>query len=215
MLTASDAALAGSVQAKPAHEFVNSVGVVTDFSWGASIYATRYDNVKAALAELGVHFIRDRPGNPTATTRFKKLWQTYGIKLNAVVDTRTRGAVDARLDPSKIATQLAILKSQIGVQALAAIEGPNEYNGLEAFYGYRNWPGELRAYQTALFNAIKADNALRGQWIVGPSTVYPATAYWYDRLGYIAPVVDANNIHAYSNWQPLAPKLDEIARVAR
>jgi hypothetical protein len=49
---------AAPVPAKSAASFVESIGVDTHFSYTDTPYVSRFQEVKAKLAELGVHHIR-------------------------------------------------------------------------------------------------------------------------------------------------------------
>src|SRR6185369_13361118 len=60
-------AAASAATARSAGSFVDSIGVNTHFSYADTVYDSRFEQVKAKLAELGVRHIReglmpDRPG---------------------------------------------------------------------------------------------------------------------------------------------------------
>ena len=54
----------------PAFAVVDRIGVQTHLTWGDSPYASRFAEVKSALGELGVRYVRDRIGNVTAQRSF-------------------------------------------------------------------------------------------------------------------------------------------------
>lgn len=201
---------AAPVPARPAYRFVDAVGVAAKFSWGTSVYRTRYPQAKAALAELGIRHIRDQVGNEQAMQVYRDLHGSLSVRLTAIVDTRRGGGSRQRLDPSAIAGELQRARSGLGTRILAALEGPNEYNILERDYGYRGWVTELRAYQAALFRQVRENSALRSLPVLAPSVGGPDVEYYHRKLGNIGAWSDHGNGHVYGNWFSLAQKVDEV-----
>lgn len=208
-------ARAGDVQALPAYQFVNSIGVDTHFTWGPSPYRKQYAQAKSALAELGIRHLRDAVGNSAASAIYRDLHDSLGVKLCAVVDGRTGSGAHQRLDNSKIPGLLQRAKSQIGVGMLKAFEGPNEYNLLERTYGYTNWPQELRSFQTALMAHVKADPDLASLPVIAPSMADPMQESYYARLGDLSGAIDRGNAHVYPNWLSWDEKIGDVTPFAR
>jgi hypothetical protein len=206
---------AAPVRARPAHDFVNSMGVATHFAWAPSPYRRQYAQTKAALGELGIRHIREQVGNASAAATFRDLFNSYGVKLCAVVDGRRGTGPNARLDHSQIQPLLDRAKNLIGVRALKGIEGPNEYNILERAYGYRNWPAELRAYQAELNRRVKADPALRHLPVIAPSLADPMRPGYAAALGNLSASIDRGNAHVYPNWLPWDQKMKDVMPFAR
>ena len=57
------------MQARRAYDFVNSVGVNTHFSWTNTVYDLKYDELKAALDDLGIKHIRQNASFPVSIRR--------------------------------------------------------------------------------------------------------------------------------------------------
>ncbi|MBK8176307.1 MAG: hypothetical protein IPK66_13895 [Rhodospirillales bacterium] len=201
-------AYAAAVAAKPAKQFVNSIGVASHFAWGNSVYRTQYGKVKAALDELGIHHIRDDVGNTAAMQTFKDLYQTLGVKLTGVVDTRTGSGRNSRLDPSGIQPELDRIKSMLGTQAVVALEGPNEYNILERDYGIKDWPTALRSFQGNLYSRVRSDPKLNNIPVIGPTMAGPNIDYYYSMIGNYSSIADIGGIHIYPNYLGFEEKAD-------
>jgi hypothetical protein len=198
------------MQMNPAFQFVNSVGVCTHFAWETSPYRIQYAKAKAALTELGIRHIRDRAGNTQCMAAFRDLYDSLKLRMALTVDRRTGRDADARLNPSDISDELARLRTELGAQALSAIEGPNEYNLLERDHGYMDWPQELRTYQTELFRQVNADSELSSRSVVAPSMGGPNLPYYYGRLGDYSAIADGGSAHIYPNWLSMSEKVAEI-----
>ena len=206
---------AKAVKALAAHRFVNAVGVSTHFTWGPSPYRRRFAQAKAALAELGVRHIRDAVGNTSANAVFRNLGSSLGVKLCAVVDTRTGSGARTRLNRGAIQAKLNSAKNQIGRGMLRAIEGPNEYNQMQRDYGYKGWAQELRSYQAELRRRVKADPVLRSLPVVAPSLADPMQASYYRQLGNLSGSIDRGNAHVYPNWLSWDQKIKKVIPYAR
>lgn len=207
-------ALAAPVTAKPAHRFIDTVGIGVKFSWGSLTYRTRYAEAKAALAELGIRHLRDSIGNTSALEIHKDLHNSLGVRLNAIVDTRRGSGYNERLDPSGIADELQ-RASTLGPRIIAAIEPPNEYNVIERDYGYTGWPRDLRAYQVELYRQVKSHSQLRSLPVLAPSLGGPDLAYYFPKFGDISAYSDFGNLHLYPNWYSFATKIEEILPYAK
>lgn len=206
---------AGPVTAMPAHGMVNAVGVATHFDWGPNVYATRFDELRTALGDLGVRHIRQSPGNASGAARLRTLHDTLGVKVTAVIDARVGTGSAERLDPAGIATLLGNLKAQLNIDMVAALEGPNEWNLTERLYGRTTWAQELRSYQAELHRQAKADPQLAGKPLLAPSLADPMAAGQYAKLGNIEAWTDRGNAHVYPNWLPFEQKFNAVLDYAR
>lgn len=202
-------ASAGAVPARPAYDFVNSIGVSTHLNWARSPYRTRYAQVRAALSELGVRHIRDDIGTRSSTAAFRDLNASLGVRLTGVIDTRTGGGARQRLNDAGIPAKVAQARKELGPKVLAAIEGPNEYNILERDFGYKGWVADLRRYQGKLYNAVKSDAVLRGVPVIAPALGGPNDSLYYAKLGDISGLITYGSAHIYPNWLPFAQKVDK------
>lgn len=198
------------MSATPAFDLVDRIGVQTHLGWTGSPYVKRFAEVKTALAELGVHYVRDRIGSTASQARLRELWRAGGIRVLAVVDTRTEWSYNQKLNPDGIGGLLAQAKSNIGTDAIIGLEGPNELNQAEVHFGYMNWPQDLRAFMTRLSREANADGALRNTPVVVPGLAAPARQYWYDRLGDLSAMSDKGNGHIYGTYWGISQKLDQL-----
>ena len=196
------------IGATPAFDLVDRIGVQTHLDWTGTPYVKRFAEVKTALAELGVHYVRDRIGSTASQARMRELWRAGGIRVLAVIDTRPDWSY--KLNPDGIDGILAQAKSNIGADAIIGLEGPNELNQAEIQFGYMNWPQDLRAFMTVLWREANADGALRNTPVVAPGLASPAKQYWYDRLGDLSAMTDKSNGHVYGTYWSISQKLDQV-----
>jgi hypothetical protein len=176
---------AWAAPARPADDFVESVGVNVHLSYDSSSPYRNYPMVEQKLSELGVRYIRDgiHPGQPFQYQELRRL-ADRGIRTDVIV-----GDPLQRWGIGPLPTQLALIKSQLG-GAVASLEAPNEYDN----QGDPNWAANLRSYQQQLWTLAKADPALASYPIVGPSFVSRDSQ---QALGDIRPWTDYGNIHPY------------------
>lgn len=205
-----DAVSAGAVSSRPAHGFVNSMGLSTHFDWAPSPYRTRYPQVKAALGELGVRHIRDNIGTNGSTAVYRDLNATLGVRLTGMIDTRSGQGAGQRLNDAGIPGKVNQARAELGPKVLAAIEGPNEYNTLERDFGYGGWVGDLRRYQQKLFNQVKSDAVLRGVPVVAPALGGPNEGAYYAKLGDLSSSITHGSAHIYPNWLPFAQRTEQV-----
>ena len=203
------------ITARPAYDFVNSVGLATHFDWGPSPYAARFSEVKAALKELGVRHIRQPVGNTASAARLRSLYAELGVKLIAIMDARNGSGSSQQLNPGGIAALLNSAKTTVNPNMIVAIEGPNEWNRTEALYGRTTWPEELRNYQAQLFQRVKADPVLGAKPVVAPSLSDPMSPGQYAKLGNMEAWTDRANAHVYPNWLPFEQKFSQVLPYVR
>src|SRR4051794_12598925 len=144
--------------------------------------------VMAALSDLGVRHIRTPlfHGNRGQLDYLKRL-QSAGV--TALV---TMGRPDGQggTVPQLVNDAAAVPGS------VFAVEGANEWD----LHGGSGWAANLRAYQKNLYTTMKANPALKGKPVYGPSIGHEED---YAALGDVSAWLDKGNIHTYpGGWQP-------------
>jgi hypothetical protein len=185
-------ASASAATARPADDFVDSVGVNTHLGYSDTVY--RYhDLVERKLRELGVRHIRDgvTPNKPGVYRAIRNL-ASAGIRSNLIV-----GDPLGRWGFGTIRDQLALIKREV-LSSVDALEGPNEYNN-NAGDRDRNWDATLREYQRRLYTQVKADPSLSRLPVLAPSIIGRSA---HERLGDISRYLDYGNVHSYPGGQP-------------
>lgn len=204
-------AQAGEVRALPAYGLVNSVGVSTHFFWRNTAYFTEFEQVKAALVDLGIHHVRLGVGAPASASdkrhrNVRDLWTSAGIKSTLLIDLRQNG----RLRPEDIPPVLEGIRSQIGRAPLDGIEGANEYNLVWRHHSeYTDWAVDLRKYQSRLHELVKSDPVLRSVPVLTPSLA-PDSPDAYAALGDLSTISDLISAHIYSNRLAFSTALDRF-----
>jgi hypothetical protein len=179
-------AVATPVPAKSAGAFVNSIGVATHTSYSNTVYASRFQELKAKLAELGVHHIREdlMPERPDQYKRLNEL-AAMGIGSTLIMGKPTNGVSGLNALTSTVKNDLT---------KVDALEGPNEWY----LSGQRNWGAQVAEYQKLLYTAVKSDPALASLPVLGPSTIFWQTG----ELGDISQWLDYGTIHPYPGGYP-------------
>ncbi len=117
---------AGSVPARAADAFVDSIGVNTHFSYTDRPYVLAFDRLKIKLAALGIRHIRDgNTSNQEVAARINALYRSYGIRVLQIVGPRLDSPTPwmGKLDISKIDRELDQIKA-LCRESNEAIEGP-------------------------------------------------------------------------------------------
>ena len=141
-----------TVQAVPANDFLNSIGVNTSINSRGEYYT----NTRACAEYLGFRYIR--AGSPGYFLyQYRELFQDFHIRFSCILDpdegiesTLTGGRQIASIDPD----------------ALIAFEGPNEPNNWPITYEGINGGGsysysQLAKYQRDFYAEVKADSVLK------------------------------------------------------
>jgi hypothetical protein len=175
--------------AKPAQDFVESVGVNVHLGYADTSYR-RLGLVEKKLLELGVRFVRDglSPGQPAVHRAWRSL-ASHGIRVDLIAGDPLR-----RFGTGPLAGQLAIVKHELR-GAVASLEGPNEYDN----QGDPKWVSTLRDYQRRLYEMVKSDRSLARIPVLGPTVVRPES---HAQLGDISRWLDYGNIHSYPGGLP-------------
>lgn len=202
------ACLAGGVSIAPARaepvaaawtdDFVHSIGVNVHWHDETGLYHRGYEILKTKLAESGIRHLRDG-AVPNAFKRGTDLYNELGIRSTLIHSVRTgqhsatHPEYKSPLVPARIAEALVALKNAIPSGALAAIEGPNEY---DLFHDDRDkdWAGSLRKYQSELYRIVKADPDLKDVPVVGPSLTSPEAC---QKVGDLSAAMDFGCGHFY------------------
>ncbi len=173
------------VAAKTADSFVESIGVNTHTSYSDTVYGSRFDELKAKLAELGVRHVREslQLERPDQYEHLNEL-AAIGIKSDLILGSPSGKSQELETLVSTLKTDLA--------GSVDAVEGPNEFDT----NGGPDWAQRLTAYQQALYAAIKSDPALSALPVIGPSIVQRRNR---EALGNISTQLDYGNIHSYPN----------------
>jgi hypothetical protein len=191
---------AAAEPARTADSFVESIGVNTHTLFTGTPYATRFDEVKQKLIELGVHHVREDLGldDPDQYQRLREL-AAVGIRSTPIMGDPGNGEAG-------LGELVATVREQLP-GAVDAVEGPNEYSTR----GGPDWRSELIAYQQRLYAAIKGDPALSSLPVIGPSIVHGDQA----ALGDISSSLDYGTMHSYPNGaMPEANLSSQLAQAA-
>jgi hypothetical protein len=169
---------------------VDQVGVNVHIGFFNTPYKNFDGLVVPVIKDLGVRYMRDSAvtdfdANHIYVDRLARLAK-IGIRFSLIAFDDTQPA--HRIDPKK----LGELRKRIG-GALEIIEGTNEPN----LKSVPSWSKISRVSQTALYEAVAADPALRGVFVAGPSP-WGKTA---GEIGDISALVDFGNWHTYSGGQ--------------
>ena len=178
----------GVVAAKAADSFVESIGINTHTSYTDTVYGSRFDELKAKLAELGVRHIRENllPERPDQYESLNQL-AAMGIKSDLILGDPNGGGAELEALVSTLRAELA--------GSVDSVEGPNEFD----VRGGPEWGQRLSAYQQSIYATIKSDPALASLPVIGPSIVQPRNR---EALGDISAQLDYGNIHSYPNGEP-------------
>lgn len=176
-------AAAGAAPARSAGSFVDSIGVNTHFSYSDTIYDSRFGEVKAKLAALGVRHIREglMPDRPDQYQHLREL-AGAGVRSTLILGDPDQG-------PENLEELLATLRTDLQ-GTVAAVEGPNEFDS----WGGADWQPRLAEYQRRLYAAVKGDPALASLPVLGPSIVQRRNQA---ALGDISGTLDYGNFHPY------------------
>jgi hypothetical protein len=192
---------AAASPARPADSFVESIGVNTHTAYDWTAYGSGFDMVKQRLSELGVRHIREVlvPERPDQYQRLNELG-AMGIHSTLVLGDPENGSEGLSELVSTVSSQLA--------GSVDALEGPNEFDSR----GGSGWAPKLAAYQQQLYSEVKADPALSGLPVVGPSILHRSSQ---EELGDISGSLDEGNIHPYPFGEPPESNIEaQLARAA-
>ena len=191
-------AITYQIQAQPADELVESMGINTKFGYCPGRLCDNYLEVKELLAELGIRYIRDIP-YPEPWRIRKDLYQDLGIKMAADI-VRTWGQP---LDEENIASQLTAIKKW--GKMIVGIVGINEYDnpvfqsceqtrGCDRGWSEEEWPKKYTRFQQKAYQAVKSDRDLQDLPVVlGPMAYLDNIK----KIGDVSHSCDKGNDHSY------------------
>lgn len=182
-------------EARPAQEFIDSVGVNVHWDYPDTPYGSRYEEVKQLLIDSGIRHVRG-----AETSRAADLFQ-HGIMTTVIIDQRADGSGGTP------AEQIAALAPLAQSGAVVAVEGPNEadFFWVDNDLGYQGlkFPEAVLAWQRDLWDAVKADPRTAGLTVIGPAlgkTYWGAENPFAD--GALADTCDWGNLHVYPAGNP-------------
>jgi hypothetical protein len=187
-------------RARPADTLAETLGVVVVTSTRRGVWGNRA-MVKSRLQELGVRYARNRlfAGNKAQLGWIRELAKA-GVRFNLVMgDPTTRGGTPE---------QLVKLAANELPGAVASFEGANEWN----LKGRPGWVKELRAHQTRLYKAAKANPRTSNIPVLGPSL---GRRKDHKKLGNLTSVLDLGNNHLYTGGYVPSYRVDEELAAAR
>jgi hypothetical protein len=199
-----------TVAARPADEFVESVGVCTHWGYPDTPYGFAYDGVKKRLLESGIRHVRDGIMRPVEVQRVEELGRA-GVRFCVLAEPEVG-------TPEGIRDKVKAINARVP-GAIAAVEGPNEpdlfWVGNQKSYGGKsgaNGPKEAVEAATLflrdVYKALKADTATRGVTVIGI-----ALGKTYDpgggspnpfAPGSLTDTVDWGNFHPYFGGNPFS-----------
>lgn len=182
-------------QARSAASFLDSIGVNTHTYYSDTVYYSRFATIEQRLRELGVHHIRENlmPDRPDQYQRLNEL-AAMGVRSTLIMGDPDNGAAGLR-------RLLAIAGSDLN-GSVEALEGPNEFD----LRGGADWEPRVAAYQAQLYSEAKADPALAGLPVIGPSAGGIG-----DELAFtdLSGSLDYGNIHPYPDGEPPETNIGE------
>lgn len=187
-------------RALAAQAFADSVGVNVHLNYADTSYRD-IGAVRRALAQLGVHHVRDGAcaGCSAIYPRMLALGR-QGVRFTLI-------AGDPRNSTGTLAANLGAVASRLrGVTE--AVEGPNEWDAS----GDGSWAQHVRDYQRSLFGAVRANPRLRTLPVIGPSFVRPESR---DQVGNLSAWMTEGNMHSYPGGDPPEANLDSELALAR
>jgi hypothetical protein len=188
----------GAVEgAKQSDGFVDTIGINTHV-WIPEYVYSDTNRVADALKDIGIRYVRDLPHDPAA---LNVLSSRGGVKIDVIVQNFDREGNNI-LDISSVN---AVMNRVRAINSIQYLEGPNEPEQ----HGDPFWRDELVAFQTATYNAAKADPLLLNKPFLAPSVGFP------ELVPELANKVDRGNTHSYPyGFQPTNNLASGIARGA-
>jgi hypothetical protein len=182
--------------ARPADDFVDSVGVNVRLHYDGTVYTSAFESViRPKLLGLGVRHVRDNAytyAGANAQTPFYarcRALAAAGIRFNLVTSIRTTRATPT--DYSKLDDLYAWCGGGI-----AAFEGANEPDIQAIPAGAPSWSAQTIQGQRALWSAVKGNPAIGHVSVIGPSITWTPQP-----LGDLSGLMDFGNAHPYPGGQ--------------
>ena len=132
----------GSDCHRAARQILSSIGLNAHSWYNNSLWPQR-------LLDLGILNIRGKVGQSTSVVQKLQTFFSNGGKINTGIVQSNNGT----LDKTGAQKSLNFLKTNVGLQHVSGIEGPNEFNNGEP----ANWANTLRDFTHWLHDAVRAD----------------------------------------------------------
>jgi hypothetical protein len=178
--------------ARPADDFVDSVGVNTHLHYAGTVYDTAFDRtIRPKLLALGVRHVRDgaytydAAGASTTFNRRCRSLAASGIRFDFLTTFRTQST--AATDLSKLGAV-----SSWCARAVESFEGTNEPDKQALPAGSGTWQAQTIASQKALYAAVKRTAGISNVAVLGPAIANSPTA-----VGSLSAFMDFGNWHPY------------------
>ena len=203
--TALCSAVFDSVTATPApaigaDTFVDSIGVVTHWTYPNTPYGYSYAAVKNRLVASGIRHYRDAPNNQIQDLA------AAGLKINLGVDVPNNTNGTAATIQNIVAQ---VKQANTPLAAVDTIEGPNEpdifWSSFSKKYLGNGFPTGTVQFQKDLYTALKADSATAAIPVFGFSL---GNTYGYGSnplaAGSLTNYVDYGCVHPYPGGNPFS-----------
>ncbi|SDT02895.1 Fibronectin type III domain-containing protein [Nocardioides scoriae] len=184
------------VQARSAASVVDGFGVGVHLAYEDTPYRNT-TAVANALAALGVRHVRDDlfVGDTTQYAAIRTV-AAKGIDFDLIMGSPS--------SPRPAKDYVAAVAGQLpGV--VSSLEGPNEWDHFSG--GGPAWPSQLRARQSALYAAAKADPRTRSLPVLAPSLAFAKN---YPLVGDLSAISDVANGHLYPGGRPPSADLSGL-----
>ncbi|OKH32832.1 hypothetical protein NIES2119_24970 [[Phormidium ambiguum] IAM M-71] len=173
--------------AKSADAFVDSMGVVTHWSYPDTPYGFKYEEVKQKLAELGLRHVRDMLTPRIQDLAAIGIKSQVGVQPNEGTPTEIKEAIKAANKP---------------IAAIDSVEGPNEpdifWERDKITYKNQGFPEGVKAFQQDLFNTFKNDPETQNLIVIGPAV---GKSYDYNT----GSPLGQNTLNNYVDWGAFHP----------
>lgn len=181
------------VEAVSAGSVVDGIGLGVHMAYEDTPYVDA-SRVADALTDLGVRHVRDDlflrdPEQYAALTTLAEA----GIGIDLIMGRPSSSA--------RSAEYVTTAATQLPAGAVESLEGPNEWD----ISGRAGWAEELRAFQSELFAAARANPATADLPVLAPALAFRRG---YDTLGSMQGSSDVANGHLYTGGLPPSSQLD-------
>ncbi len=174
--------------AKPAYDFIHSIGLNTHFGFPSYRYFTEYGPVADALYEVGVKHIRD--GGSGDFRNWYLGGPITGV-WNELADNGIRMLMIGTVYWSETDLRNILASNR---KIINAIEGQNEGD----IFVSGDWVGRVRSWQQMMWNVVKGSAEYRHLPVLMPTTASPSN---YKYMGDLSAYSDHRNVHPYPGGQ--------------
>jgi hypothetical protein len=172
----------------PAGALYQSVGICTHPNWRTTNWGSL--PWQDALIDSGVKHARGDLGHgwgaDSGMTHLSKFFSVGG-KFCALI-------IGKEIDKTSAQADIDYLAKKVGARSLSGIESMNEFNNPSTKPS--NWVNQLQDFQTWLYRAVRANSALNGVPVVGPS-IWGRIRTDYSALGNLEPRLNKGCLHYY------------------